>query len=428
MQSRLQTSLARWLSRQPSGGVFRGDGFSLGTQKGPVRGENQDRVAVAKFFPHDSSQEFLLGILSDGMGGMQAGARCAELVVSTFMSAVLGRFHIGIPRAMLEAAELANQAVFSEFRGDGGATLSAIAVHGDVVCAVNVGDSRIYSLRANNTIVQESQDDTVSSRLAALGEASENARAELLQYIGMGPDLSPHLLTGLGAEHIRGILLTSDGAHSVAQAVLSGIAVNAQFPRDLIDRLLSVSLWLGGKDNATALALTFQRRQQQQVLKGHVLKEALVVFGPAGEREFPLEYLCDTVNQSGLVPSARNSHFHEGNPEMRNTVPPSDELKFSGVVESSQTAQPELLFPLPPEESTSESSPSRTESVGREDATLPSQTRRSRRKNRTPKNSTLPEFVIEDVSDSSPQNDGGADSDTSKDPLHNHPAGKGKNS
>lgn len=189
---------------------------------------------------------------------------------------------------MIEAAEFANAIVFDEFQGSGGTTLSAVAIDSEgYAFGINVGDSRIYTIRNNNHLVQESRDDTVSSQLAALGEPSEHAKSELIQFLGMGPDLLPNpLKLGSEADNL-GLLLTSDGAHSIPGLV--ELTRYAQTPRELVDRILAVSMWVGGRDNASVLALSLRGLLQQRVRSDEVLEFT----DSFGTLELPSEWARD---------------------------------------------------------------------------------------------------------------------------------------
>lgn len=291
MLSRLQASIEHWLQRpQLSQAIFRGEGFALGTQKGHVRDSNQDRVALVRAsFRRASSEDFVLGVLCDGMGGMHHGERCAELAVASFITGVLGSNSSELGLAMAEAAEFANDDIYEEFLGAGGTTLSAIAICRSGITAVNIGDSRSYTIRANGILSQESRDDTLSSQLAAIGEASKDAKSDLLQYIGMGPDLIPNIyrINLSLSDPISGVLLTSDGAHSIPG--LAEIARHAGTPRELLERILATSLWVGGRDNASSIAISLKALNSGSNQRFGYLE----ITGPFGAVELPTEWIAD---------------------------------------------------------------------------------------------------------------------------------------
>src|SRR5258705_8976204 len=83
----LNRQLGRFLtSTGPGESVFdAGDGIILGTSIGPVRKTNEDRAIVVRArYARAPERDFLLAVLSDGMGGMVSGEAAAILAVSTF--------------------------------------------------------------------------------------------------------------------------------------------------------------------------------------------------------------------------------------------------------------------------------------------------------------------------------------------------------
>ena len=77
----LQNSVKSWFMRRTNDSAVRRVGelpVAIGTDKGRVRSENQDRAGVLRT-QDDLGQTFIVGVLCDGMGGMAAGEECASL-------------------------------------------------------------------------------------------------------------------------------------------------------------------------------------------------------------------------------------------------------------------------------------------------------------------------------------------------------------
>jgi len=224
----------------------------LGTLAGPVRSENQDRMVAGQFTATDS-RTFRLVALSDGMGGLSHGQEAASLTLSSFLwclTSTNGDMTTRIERA----ARYANRSVYEEFRGKSGATLSAVVVTDQgFPSAVNIGDSRIYGYsQRSRSLRQLSVDDTLAG-LAEMGasvDARHNAGA-LLQYIGMGDELDPNVLSPqvlFGQDYI---LLSTDGVHWIGNKLLELIVQNAADHVQLARRLLQLAEMAGAHDNAT---------------------------------------------------------------------------------------------------------------------------------------------------------------------------------
>ena len=63
---------------------------AVGTSRGPVREENQDRsLIVRSSFRRPPAGDFLVFAVSDGIGGMVEGAACARVTLSSFVSSFL---------------------------------------------------------------------------------------------------------------------------------------------------------------------------------------------------------------------------------------------------------------------------------------------------------------------------------------------------
>lgn len=254
----LQELLSRALKPSPNRG-FRGVGGGaayFGTDLGLRRDENQDRVAIAKWRASTGVDRGPLCaiVVSDGMGGMQDGAICAAETVSNFVSAIITSNPYDLQKAVTEAVNLANSKVFDAYRGRGGATLSAVVMdaHGAVV-GVNVGDSRIYSpstMTSPKTIKRLTVDDT-------LRDAYGSDNKDLLQFIGLGKGLVPHVFPIDIEDNI--LAITTDGAHFFDEKIFAEILFRSPDPKSMAERIIALSRWLGAPDNATIATVDLGR-------------------------------------------------------------------------------------------------------------------------------------------------------------------------
>ncbi|NWO06616.1 MAG: protein phosphatase 2C domain-containing protein [Alteromonadaceae bacterium] len=250
----IQPQLMRWLMRSYSSESVRrvpNIPVALGSDIGAVRKENQDRAVVLRA-QTTPNKFFVVAVLCDGMGGMEAGATCAALATSSFLASCIKNRKIATRERLVAAVTDANNAVYENYHGDGGATLSAFIIDntGEKL-AVNVGDSRIYTSEGKD-LEQISVDDTIAGQL----EKRENASSldsKLLQFVGIGPDIEPHILELPNSLELSRILLTSDGAHSLNFDSFNSLITQAAEPEVLLKRLLITSRWCGGSDNATGI-------------------------------------------------------------------------------------------------------------------------------------------------------------------------------
>lgn len=250
IQNSLQTRLFSWLTRRMTNAAVRWVGelpLVIGSDIGIVRSENQDRVAVLRMQP-ERGQSLIVTALCDGMGGMLEGSACAAQAIARFFTACIGNRNIPPAQRVVLAAQDANRYVHSLYKGRGGATLSAVlrdSIAGMV--GVNVGDSRIYAFQGNK-LEQVTIDDTMAGLLK-----DNHHPIELLQFIGMGDGLDPHVIN-IPASH-ESIILTSDGVHFIDKQVMQMVMQATKDSGLAVRRLIEIAKWCGGHDNASVVAI-----------------------------------------------------------------------------------------------------------------------------------------------------------------------------
>lgn len=222
--------------------------FMLATDVGVVRSENQDRVAVVEVGRHaDHGRSFLCAAVSDGMGGMVAGEECATSTLAYFFASLSMSPADRFDERLARATALANAEVYRRYQGKGGATLSAVLIdEAGEAWFVNVGDSRIYAvLQGGYSLERVTVDDTMEEAFGGQGR-------ELMQFIGIGSALLPRV--GRLPPDADEVFITSDGAHYFPHELLSELVLKAGDPRRAAERIIALSRWLGGPDNASIAA------------------------------------------------------------------------------------------------------------------------------------------------------------------------------
>lgn len=247
----LQKRLLSWLSQNPRHKAVRGGGDAgivLASDRGLKRADNQDRIAAMRY--GDQHREFVCCAVADGMGGLRDGAECAEITIAAFFDALI-MMAAKLPWDRLEqAVHHANSELYSLKAGSGGSTLSAILIESErEILAANIGDSRIYVERNENGSVLDrvTVDDSLEEAFGGQGR-------ELLQFVGIGKGLKPHI--SRIEPNLRSIAITTDGIHFLDSFLLETIYSKAPDPRSAADRLLALSRWFGGPDNATIAILS----------------------------------------------------------------------------------------------------------------------------------------------------------------------------
>lgn len=282
---KLQRNLTAWFMRRTNDAAVRRVGelpIAIGTDKGRVRSENQDRVGVLRT-QDDQGRTFIVCALCDGMGGMEAGEECASLAIASFFISCYHNRNTSISERLLNSARIANDAVFSKYAARGGATLSAFIIDNfGRFFGVNIGDSRIYSI--SNEIKQLTVDDTIAGQIDA-SAGNNYGRNELLQFVGMGRDIQPHLIEFPIASKDALVLLTSDGVHFLPKEVMQSISQNSNEPAIAVKRLLELSKWCGGADNGSVVA-SRQTFASQAELIDISSNRAIEIWDAFGEIQF----------------------------------------------------------------------------------------------------------------------------------------------
>ena len=134
---------------------------------------------------------------------------------------------------------------------------------------------------------QLSRDDTVAGALAevrghpANGSTAEPEHQRLVQYVGMGPDMEPHLFQIDDPAQYRYLFICSDGAYRPPASLLAQLAAEASSPRQLVERLLSFAEFLGGADDASIAVLDPQLLTRPPSQESESLRGIVRIWGPA---------------------------------------------------------------------------------------------------------------------------------------------------
>jgi PPM family protein phosphatase len=275
-KSDYETRIAAWLRRSSNKSqstvAIPELSITIGTTVGEVRRENQDRAVAARFIPSTGERghpPFVLLILCDGIGGLLEGERCAELAVAVTIITLVGQPDTTPPPERLRfAVTAANKEVFAKYHARGGATLVAVLYCGDGrTFTATAGDSRIYRCRAAKMVMEQtSVDDTIAGELSRLRgteirqEQLGSTAGHLAQFVGIGDGFQPRINSVVDLSRDELLLLTSDGAHAIGVSLMTQISAAAPDQHALVSRLLHLSRWCGGHDNATIICSEAQSK------------------------------------------------------------------------------------------------------------------------------------------------------------------------
>lgn len=259
--------------------------FSHGvdTSVGRVRRVNEDSyLAVPPIYA-----------VADGMGGHGSGDVASRLAVEVLARSVMLRPLF--TEAVLHALEEANQ-VIVEHEGPNrmGTTVTGLAgletMGGDRLMIFNVGDSRVYRLRADR-IEQLTVDHSEVQELVLAGVLTpEQARTHprrnvVTRALGGGPDLvADHwLVPATGGDRF---LICSDGLFGeLPDEVMAPLLAIAD-PQQAAATLVAAANDAGGHDNITALVVDIESSDAPEF---HPVQETLTREEPPGRPAGPAE-------------------------------------------------------------------------------------------------------------------------------------------
>ena len=247
---------------------------------GMQRQNNEDRFAVRSYRVERSGVPVVLAVVSDGIGGHQAGEVAAQMTVETVL-AELNPYEGGDPTPLIKQAVVeANRAVSeaaaeSQDRIGMGATLALAMVVGTRLYTATVGDSRLYLLRQgrlrqisiDHTWVQEA----IEYEIISPEEARDHPQAHILRrHIGgeqpPEPDFRMQLQDGESESRSRAnqgveleygdqVLICSDGLTDLVEDQEIYNALHTRPAELAVGALQDLALQRGGRDNITLVIL-----------------------------------------------------------------------------------------------------------------------------------------------------------------------------
>lgn len=231
-----------------------------------ARASNEDRAAYVR------SEDSLLLVVADGMGGHDLGEVAAEIVVRTFTEAFSrgARPRIDEPSDFLIATSRAAhrnvmQHALSEALDDvPGSTCVACVVQDGKAWWAHAGDSRLYHLRGGRSVTRTRDHSLLRQIADSLGlseEEAESLAGRNVIYSCIGGYQSPQVETGPATVLEQGdvLLLCSDGLwgplsdREIARGLHAGSLARA------LPRLATEAEARAGMtaDNVTAVALAW---------------------------------------------------------------------------------------------------------------------------------------------------------------------------
>lgn len=229
--------------------------YSAQTHVGLRRKLNEDAVLALP--------EANIWVVSDGMGGHEAGDYASQLITST-----IAAIPPDIPprqrmEALRESLHKAHAAILHETERRNaemiGATVASLILADGHFAAIWAGDSRVYRLR-NDEIQLLTTDHSYVASLVEDGrltwdEAEQHPQSnQITRAVGVGETLELDKVRG---EIRRGdrFLLCSDGLNKYATFDVLQHALSTQPLETVVEHLLQIALAGGGADNISIIVV-----------------------------------------------------------------------------------------------------------------------------------------------------------------------------
>lgn len=229
------------------------------TDAGRIRDENEDTYVA----------EAMVFVVADGMGGHQAGEVASALAANILRERLItGASSVDVVvAAVLEANAAIFQTAHNNVAQRGmGTTLAALTVlpasdeHPEQLALVNVGDSRVYLLRAGD-MTRATVDHSYVQELLATGhiteiEARNHPRRNIVtRALGIEPTVR---VDSWLLPMVRGdrFVLCSDGlVDEVDDDEIYVILHDNEEPQAAAEALVAAAVAAGGRDNVTVLVV-----------------------------------------------------------------------------------------------------------------------------------------------------------------------------
>jgi PPM family protein phosphatase len=245
--------------------------FGAKSDTGCVRENNEDSFRTAP--------ELNLFVLSDGMGGLEAGEVASRLAVDAVVahcreadsnpSLPLEGDPIdglsALANRLASAIRLANEAVYraAEHRSGPrgmGATIVAVRFDGQRMVVAHVGDSRIYRLRGvefdqltrDHSFVAE---QVREGKMTDAEASTSTLQSVLTRALGIDPTVAVEVNEELVMEGDT-LLLCSDGlTRELSDAKIAAVLGESEDSQEAAARLVDLAKKSGGKDNVTVIVV-----------------------------------------------------------------------------------------------------------------------------------------------------------------------------
>jgi serine/threonine protein phosphatase PrpC len=255
--------------------------------------------------------QWSLFVVADGMGGHTNGKEASELATNALMEHVTALIATkdgqvitqDFAGLLVEGVEKANDAVcnWNEANNwDGGTTMAAALIVGDMAFVANVGDSRTYLYRSGEGITQISEDHSLVASLVKAGVIQPDdvythpRRNQIWRSLGEKRDVKVDVFS-LPLQRDDKLLLCSDGLwEMVRNDQIENVLASQRNPHMVTQQLIEAANANGGHDNISAIVAV--------VYAALLPVPALQSATPSAATTFTPPVLASTIVKNILIP------------------------------------------------------------------------------------------------------------------------------
>lgn len=227
------------------------------TDIGLLRKTNED------YYDNYITDDLVLMVVADGMGGHNAGEIASELAVKSFVYHFKENLNdeTNYIDLLISSLNYSNSIIYDESHNNEdllnmGTTIVAALVKDNSLYVLNVGDSRAYFYNEYG-FRQLSKDHSLVNDLVSNGTITEEEAKTYLQRnvitrsIGADETVEPNIIA-IDIEEKDMVLLCTDGLNTMVEDhEIEEILKKEMSLKDKVNELIDFSLNRGGKDNIT---------------------------------------------------------------------------------------------------------------------------------------------------------------------------------
>lgn len=219
---------------------------------------NQDRIAVAYSTGLRPASNWLLALVCDGVGGSSHGESAASTAIAAIALEVATLRSLADPtEALRRALHHSHLHTAAAFQSKSSTTAVALLVTETGAALGWVGDSRGYEIASGEATLLTT-DDTLAAATARANpsfkfELNEEYGDRLSQAIGGMAPVHANVIAWRPSSDAAMCLLCTDGIWKPTEVALPALVSACHQGPELMRRLLLVSDWMGGMDNASAV-------------------------------------------------------------------------------------------------------------------------------------------------------------------------------